>query len=85
MALLKTTTYKGIDAEYWKIIWSNEDYLRNLTMVKIALYLNKNTRDANTNNYLTTNIYSFEGSDLTRINQYDMLKLLGDFTNSIDA
>ena len=61
MALQLTKKSKGIDANYWKIINSNFDAFGNQTRATMVLYLNKNTRNDDINDYLETKNFYFEG------------------------
>ena len=56
MALKKITTYKGYDAEYWRIIGIHILPDKNRVQVRWALYKDKETRDANYKNYIKREI-----------------------------
>ena len=46
MAIQKTKTVKGIDCNYWRIVQLNQNYDRQDAVMTLALYVNKDTRDA---------------------------------------
>jgi len=74
MALQLTEKCKGLDANYWKIIYHANDHLAENTEVKIALYLDREAREENTENYLKTETIFLKGLDLTREDIYIKLK-----------
>ena len=85
MALIKTVTFKGFDACYWKILKTNSDVLANKTSTKVGLYKDLAARQDNIENTLLTKYYDLDGIDKLREDIYTELKLLPDFDGAIDA
>jgi hypothetical protein len=85
MALLKTVTFKGFEANYWKILKTSEDIPSVKTSVKVGLYKDLASRQANIENTLLTKFYDLDGVDKIREDIYEELKLLPDFDGAIDA
>lgn len=85
MALQKDTNYKGITANYWKILSDRGDFLTGATSVTLGLYYDKAARDANPQNTLDQKFIGLTAMDLTRVQEYDMIKLLPEFTDAQDA
>jgi hypothetical protein len=64
MALKKTKQIKGYQAEYWRIIQINSNFDSKDSIVTLALYKNKATRDTDPNAILETYQYNL-GSDFS--------------------
>lgn len=73
MALQKTSNFKGIDCNYWRINSYEWKVNENKTYVLVALYKDKATRTANVNNYVNMIKLSIPGIDLTRAQMYPLL------------
>ena len=73
MALKLATTEKGLDADYWKIIYQNTDYRTNSTQCVLALYLDKEHREAGIDNWLKLEPFQLDGIDLTREQLYNTI------------
>lgn len=74
MALQKETSWKGVTANYWKIISASSDFRTNKTTVLLGLYNSKTSRDADVNNFLERKVFEFSGVDLTREQEYVLIK-----------
>jgi len=74
MALQLNVSYKGMDCSYWKIITSICDFSTNKTRVILGLYQNKAQRDAGVGNFLERQAVDVDGVDLSRENQYILIK-----------
>lgn len=61
MALQKDKNFKGIVANYWKIIYSKYNAISKMTTVTMALYFSKETRDADITNRLEEKEFQFAG------------------------
>lgn len=85
MSLKKSTLYKGVTAEYWKIIHIDTHYLGDVTTVQVALYKDEATRRNNPEDYLSIHIVLMQGSDLTRQQIYTALKQETVFQGAFDA
>ena len=68
MALKLQKTYKGFNAEYWKITKLVLDDSTNRVMLSLSLYKNMTSRQENINNYIKT---------ITKIIGYDDINLNG--------
>jgi len=84
MALKKQIDFKGITADYWKILRTSEDSLTNKTEVLIGLYKDAEARDLNVNNILLREIFHISGIDTDRAQVYEKLKLLEYFKEAED-
>jgi len=63
VALKLVMDYKGLSAEYWKILKSDTNFLSGETVVRLGLYKDKATRDANIADYLLMEAMRFNISD----------------------
>jgi len=85
MALNKTTDYKGIDAEYWRIINTRTNYrgeeADTTTIAILGLYLNRDSRDVNIHNEISTRELIVSGGDLNRADIYALAKASGCYWN----
>lgn len=77
MALELKEKYKGVEANYWKIIDYHQDALNNTTKVNLALYLDKATRDESKDNFLKIETFYFDGVDYEREDLYLKIKDFG--------
>lgn len=84
MALKLKTNYKGASAEYWKILSLNFNALENRTTVMLGLYINKDVRDSNAENFLVREPIILEG-EFTRETAYPTIKLLSNWTKAVDC
>ena len=84
MALKKTTTYKGIETDYWRIIQSNQDYNNDRTLVTLALYKNRAARLDSKNNFIKTDEVKISLTQ-TRAAMYTAIKLLTEITDAEDV
>ena len=73
MALFKEQNYKGIVANYWKIILCKYNAISKRTTVTVALYFSKETRDADVANRLEEKDFQFDG-EITLENAYSKIK-----------
>jgi len=85
MALSKSTSYKGIDANYWKIHKLDSNTLYNQTVIRVALYKDKATRDASQDDYFRLDSFALNGVDFTRETAYKALKAMTAFDGAQDA
>jgi len=85
MALQLDVLYKGIIADYWKIVSMVPNYVHNYTQVQVNLYVNKDIRDDGDHNSLEQYNFSLEGVDLTRSDVYAALKSDPTFEGAIDV
>jgi hypothetical protein len=88
MALLKSVnTAFGIDATYWNIVVIQQEFKSQVIEVKMAGYVNKESRDKNYNPVAWKNL-TFTGDeyikDATREAVYLALKSK-DFSDAVDA
>jgi len=74
MALQLTENFKGIDANYFKIIETKEDVINNLTIVILGLYKDKDSRDLDIKNYLKKETINITGLDYIREMLYVKIK-----------
>jgi hypothetical protein len=85
MALLLEKNYKGITANYWKIIDVHFDCLSNLTNATMGLYKDQEAREADPiNNILETTAVQYDGVDFTRADLYPKVKLEESFATAED-
>ena len=61
MALQKEQIFKGVAANYWKIIICKYNAISKYTTVTLALYFSKETRDADVANRLEEKDFQFAG------------------------
>jgi len=85
MAFKLLKLFKGVPANYWRIISVSEDLNSKKTTVKVGLYLTSGTRKKNSKNALDCKVYSIMGIDLTRAQIYITLKALPDFKDAVDC
>lgn len=74
MALIKSKTIKGVNAEYWKIIHTDNNFRTGKTTVNLGVYVSEEARQDNVMNYLETENFEFDDVDLTRAEQYAKIK-----------
>lgn len=74
MGLVLSESYKGIDAEYWKITSQTENYITGDIYVVISLYKDKATRDITVENILKKEQHKVTGMDKARLDVYSLLK-----------
>jgi len=74
MALKLEEEYKGILANYWKIIKMEEDYTNSKTIVSLGLYKDATTRQQSVHNYLKTEKFEISQIELTREKAYIEIK-----------
>lgn len=84
MALIKKTNFKGIDAEYWKIITLIEDFITNKTKVIMGLYVSRQARLINGINFVKRETFEIEDIDLDREQTYEKLRELAAFEGAQD-
>jgi len=70
MALILKTTFKGIEAEYWKITNLQCLPLQNTTYIVLSLYKDKTAREESIGNELTSKVVTLDGVDYTRETAY---------------
>ena len=85
MALKKTVSFKGYDAEYHRITEARESYNGNKVDVEVALYKDAATRKTDVENILTRQQYRLNAVDQTRESLYTALKELDDFSGAEDS
>jgi hypothetical protein len=86
MALQLGSDFKGISANYWKIIDYHVDDLLGKTYVTMGLYVSSATRSASKFNLLKKlDPIPMAGIDLTRAQIYDNLKKLDIFKSAKDC
>jgi deoxycytidine triphosphate deaminase len=73
MALKKSKEWKGTTAEYWKIISSISDFVSGNTRVILGLYVSKEARDNNANNFVEREVIQVNGIDLNRQQEYALI------------
>ena len=85
MALKLLKVFKGIPANYWKILSVSEDVLANKTTVGLGMYANDKTRKASVQNFLDHKTIQIAGVDLTRVQIYAAIKALPTFKGAVDC
>jgi hypothetical protein len=65
MALKLLESIKGIECEYWHIFRADANKHQNHTLVRLALYQNKYSRDLNLGNYMKIEAIKLDGIDYT--------------------
>lgn len=85
MALILSTKFKGVTAEYYKIVLLNQDITQQKAAVRVGLYLDKGSRDADISNALSYCDFQLDGVDLMRKDVYVLLKALPQFDGAQDA
>ncbi len=85
MALQLDYTYKGITANYHKIISASENYKGNTTDVVVGVYKDKAARDEDVKNFLKKDRYHLDGVDKTRDEVYAEIKVLDEYSGAEDA
>ena len=73
MALQLTKQFKGIEANYWKIILCKYNAISKRTTITMALYFSKETRDSDVANRLEEKDFQFDG-EITLENAYSKIK-----------
>jgi len=74
MALKLQTDFKGLTAEYWKILKADHDFASGKVVVRLALYKDKIARDADINNFIDIRAFVFNDGDTTREILYTKIK-----------
>jgi len=74
MALKLTTEYKGLTAEYWKILKADHDFSSGKVVVRLALYKDQTTRNADINNFIDIKAFVFDNGDTIREDLYAKIK-----------
>lgn len=74
MALEAVVNWKGMRANYWKVISSISNYIKGDTTVTMGLYLNAASRAESTDNVLKTESVTLKGIDFQREKLYPALK-----------
>lgn len=85
MALKLTQIFKGVPANYWKILSISEDLFSNKTTVRLGLYVNDKTRKSNVKNVIDYKIINISGVDLTRPQLYAAIKALPLFKDAVNC
>ena len=85
MALKLMKVFKGIPANYWRIISISEDIVAKKTSVELGLYCNDKTRKASEKNILDSKLVQISGVDLTRPQIYAAIKALPIFSGATDC
>ena len=85
MALQLSTNYKGVTADYWKVIYIKQDVEAAKTAVRVALYKDAAARAAGIENALGSSDFTFDDQDMTRAMAYTALKALPQFSGATDA
>lgn len=86
MALLKEFACPGgRTGDYCKIIGNHSNTLYMATVVRVAVYENKDARDKDEAGYLRVIPFQVSGPDHTRETAYKALKEKVEFTGSIDC
>lgn len=74
MALKLIKSFKGKDAEYWKIILAISNYVTGSTRVLLGLYWDRDARDAEIKGWLERKGFTFNQIDMTREEMYMAIK-----------
>lgn len=85
MAIKLATNFKGVNAEYWKILETKDTLLKGETEVILGLYLNAATRQLDVKNILDVRVVKLKAVDLARADIYSQIKLLDEFKTAVDA
>jgi len=85
MALKLLQVFKGIPANYWKIVNISENIILNKTTIDLGLYINNGARKASELNILEHKLVEIHGIDLTRAQIYKAIKALPYFANAVDC
>ena len=85
MALKKDYEYGNKKGNYWKIIGNHSNTLYMATVVRIALYKDKEARDKDEAGYIKVLPMSIPGPDHTRATAYAELKKKAEFEGSEDC
>ena len=85
MALKLTQTYKGITADYWRILAYIANVNKDETLVTVGLYASSDARAAGAGFVLEKQAVVVEGVDLTRSDMYASLKALPEFNTAQDT
>jgi len=84
MALKLQKNFKGINADYWKILRTDVSLIENKTLVRIGLYVSEDVRKKEINNFLELQAVFVEGTgDLEFL--YKNLKETELFKGAIDC
>ena len=74
MALKLIEDYKGIDAEYWKIITNENDYRTSKTKSIMGLYVDESHSESGVANFLKREVRIFDVVDTSRDGIYTLWK-----------
>jgi len=74
MALKLQTNFKGITAEYWKILKADTGFIEGKTLVRLGLYKDKTAREANTANFIDVKAFIYDIVEATRAELYAKIK-----------
>jgi len=74
MGLQKTKTINGFDYSYWKIIQMRPNYIKETTRIDLALYKDKDTRDADPTNHVEVQCFTKSSLIESRADGYDAIK-----------
>lgn len=73
MALKLSKQFKGITADYWKIMSTVYDAIPNQTRVILGLYISKEARELDANNFVERIVFAYTG-ELGRDELYSKIK-----------
>ena len=86
MALIKEVTYKGITADYWKILSTPIDFVTGIAECIVGLYQDDASRLLDANNFIQAKRYSkISATDMSRADWYTYLKTQPDFSDAVDG
>lgn len=85
MALKKDYEYGTKKGNYWKIIGNHSNTLYQATVVRVALYVDKEAREKDEAGYIKVLPVSIPGPDHTRATAYEALKKITEFEGSEDC
>lgn len=85
MALKLLITYKGIEADYWKIYKIESDILGDLTIARLSLYKDAATRQEDIENVINTRGFELKGVDYTRTDIYTKMKETEEWAKAEDC
>jgi hypothetical protein len=85
MALKKFISFGTKQGEYWKIIGCHSNTLYQSTLVRVAVYVDKEARDKDEASYVRVVPFTVQGVDITRETAYKSIKLMGDFEQAEDC
>jgi hypothetical protein len=85
MALQKLYEYGTKKGNYWRIIGNHPNTMSNHTVIRLALYANKEARDKDVAGYNKVLSLVIPGVNHTRESAYIELKKKAEFDGAIDA